>query len=114
VAQAPQMTAGTGRFDTRVMQRLGARVYCKVGAEGMFCAAFPERGLGVAVKMDDGNTARASEVAMAALIEAFVDLDEPQAAFVRTLSDLAQTNRNGLEVGRLRAAPALRALATTR
>ena len=66
------MVAGSGRFDTRVMQRLGERVFCKVGAEGVYCAALPERGLGVAIKIDDGNTARAAEVVMAALIEAFV------------------------------------------
>ena len=67
VAAAPFMVAGTGRFDTRVMQRLGARVFCKVGAEGVYCAALPEAGLGVAIKIDDGNIARAGEIAMAAV-----------------------------------------------
>ena len=56
---------GSARFDTRVMQRLGERVFCKVGAEGVYCAALPDQGLGVAIKMDDGNTARAAEAAMA-------------------------------------------------
>jgi L-asparaginase II len=56
VAAAPFMVAGTGRFDTRVMECLGERVFCKVGAEGVYCAALPERGLGVALKIDDGNT----------------------------------------------------------
>jgi L-asparaginase II len=41
VARAPFMVAGSGRFDTRVMQRLGERVFCKVGAEGVHCAACP-------------------------------------------------------------------------
>jgi L-asparaginase II len=41
VASVPFYVAGSGRFDTRVMQRLGERVFCKVGAEGVFCAAFP-------------------------------------------------------------------------
>ena len=59
VAAAPFMVAGTGRFDTSVMARLGERVFCKVGAEGVFCAALPQRGLGVAIKIDDGNNARA-------------------------------------------------------
>jgi L-asparaginase II len=63
------MVAGTGRFDTRVMQHLGERVFCKVGAEGVYCAALPELGLGVAIKMDDGNTARAAEVVMAAVLQ---------------------------------------------
>jgi L-asparaginase II len=110
VAAAPFMVAGTGRFDTRVMERLGAKVFCKVGAEGVFCAALPERGLGVAIKVDDGNNARACEVVMAAVIEALVDLDDAQAAWMRTLSELKLSNWNGIEVGQLRAAPALRAL----
>ena len=110
VAAAPFMVAGTGRFDTRVMERLGVKVFCKVGAEGVFCAALPERGLGVAIKVDDGNNARACEVAMAAVIEALVDLDDAQATFMRTLSELTLSNWNGIEVGQLRAAPALRAL----
>ena len=110
VASAPFMVAGTGRFDTRVMERLGERVFCKVGAEGVFCAALPDRGLGVAIKIDDGNTARACEVVMAAVIEAFVALDDAQAAFMRSLSELPLVNWHGIEVGRLRAATVLRSL----
>lgn len=110
VARAPMMVAGSGRFDTRVMERLGERVFCKVGAEGVYCAALPEQGLGVALKMDDGNTARAAEVVMAAVIEALVSLDEAEAAFMRGFSDMTMHNWNGLEVGGLRAAPVLRRL----
>ena len=111
VAKAPYMVAGDGRFDTRVMARLGARVFCKVGAEGVYCAALPERGLGVAIKIDDGNNARAAEVVMAAVIEAFVTLDDGEATFMRGFSDLQMKNWNGIEVGALRAARALRTLA---
>ena len=110
VAKAPFMVAGTDRFDTRVMERLGERVFCKVGAEGVFCAALPERGLGVAIKIDDGNNARACEVVMAAVIEAFVALDDEQATLMRSLSDVRLSNWNGIEVGRLTAAPVLRML----
>ncbi len=109
VARHPFMVAGTGRFDSLVMERLGERVFCKVGAEGVFCAAFPERGLGVAIKIDDGNNARAAEVAMAAVVEAFVKLDDGEASFMRGLSDVTLRNWNGIEVGALRATPELRA-----
>ena len=109
VARAPFMVAGTGRFDTRVMERLGERVFCKVGAEGVYCAALPERGLGVAIKMDDGNNARACEVAMAAAAEAFVALDDGEAAFMRSLSNVPLKNWNGIQIGALRAAGPLRA-----
>jgi L-asparaginase II len=101
VVKAPFMVGGTDRFDTRVMQRLGKRVFCKVGAEGVYCAALPERGLGVALKIDDGNNARAAEVVMAALIEAFVALDDSEARLMRTLSEVTLKNWNGIAVGRL-------------
>ena len=108
VAKAPFMVAGTGRFDTRVMEQLGERVFCKVGAEGVYCAALPGCGLGIAIKVDDGNNARAAEVVMAAVIEAFVPLDAADAAFMRGFSDAAIRNWNGIEVGRLHAGEALR------
>jgi L-asparaginase II len=107
VAAEPTMVAGTGRFDTRVMERLGTRVFCKVGAEGVYCAALPDRGLGVAIKVDDGTT-RAAEVAMATVIEALVALDDADAAFVHTLADATSSNWNGRVVGRVTAGAALR------
>jgi L-asparaginase II len=107
IAAAPFMVAGSARFDTRVMERLGQRVCCKVGAEGVFCAALPERGLGVAIKIDDGNNARAAEVAMAAVIEACLSLTGADAAGLHALSHPRLHNWNGIEVGRLRPASAL-------
>ena len=89
------------------MQRLGEAVCCKVGAEGVYCAALPSLGLGVALKMDDGNTSRACEVAMAALLEKLLPLNEADAAFMHSLSDLRLGNWNGVEVGRLQPAPTL-------
>ena len=104
VAKAPFFVGGSGRYDTRVMERLGARVFCKVGAEGVYCAALPEAGLGIAIKMDDGNTARAAEVVMAAVIEARAGLDDAEREFMRGFSDATLRNWNGIEVGALRAA----------
>ncbi len=108
VAAAPFSVAGTGRFDTRVMQRFGERVCCKVGAEGVYCASLPAQGLGIAIKMDDGNTARAAEVVMAAVIEALLPLDEAERAFMQGFSTLPLKNCNGLEIGALQASPTLR------
>jgi L-asparaginase II len=108
VAAEPWFVAGSGRFDTRLMERLRERVFCKVGAEGVHCAALPELGLGVAVKMDDGNTSRACEVVMAALVEKLLPLADADAAFVRGFSDVKQRNWNGIEVGALRASTVLR------
>ncbi len=104
VAKAPFMVAGSGRFDTRVMTLLGERVFCKVGAEGVHCAALPELGLGVAIKIDDGNNARACEVVMASVIERLVPTGDAERAAIHALADVALVNWNGIEVGRLRAA----------
>lgn len=108
IAAQPFMVAGSGRFDTRVMQRLGARVCCKIGAEGVYCASLPERGWGVALKMDDGNTSRAAEVVMATLIESLLPLSSDDAKAMRELSELALSNWQGRRVGSLRAAPDFR------
>lgn len=109
IAAQPFMVAGSGRFDTRVMQLLGERVCCKIGAEGVYCASLPERGLGVALKMDDGNTSRAAEVVMAALIEALLPLQPRESEQMRSLSEVTLHNWQGRRVGGLRAAPAWRA-----
>jgi len=67
----PWFVAGMGRFCTRAMALMPGRLFVKTGAEGVFCAAFPELGLGLALKCDDGAP-RAAEAMMAAAIEAFV------------------------------------------
>ena len=104
IAGAPFMVAGSGRFDTRVMQQLGERVCCKVGAEGVFCAAFPTAGLGVAIKIDDGNNSRAAEIVMASVIESILAPTGSDAETIRALSHPALRNWNGIAVGGLRPA----------
>jgi len=89
------------------MGHFGQRVFCKVGAEGVYCASLPELGLGIALKMDDGNTARAAEVAIVALVESLLPLDDADRAFVAPLRDVELRNWNGRLVGRLAAATGL-------
>ena len=108
VAAEPFMVAGSRRFDTIVMGALGLKAFTKTGAEGVYCAALPEQGLGIAVKCDDG-AGRAAEAVMAAVICAFVPMTEAQRAIVSPYADKAIVNWNGIETGRLRAAAELRA-----
>lgn len=100
-AAAPQMVAGTGRFCTDVMRLFGERVFVKTGAEGVFCGAFPERGLGFALKIDDGAT-RASEVTAAALIARFVAMSESEVVEFERFRRPRQRNWRGFETGGLR------------
>jgi len=102
-AAYPWHVAGTGRFCTEIMQRFGAGLFVKTGAEGVFCAALPKQGLGIAVKCDDG-AGRAAEVMLAATLSQLLPDDraalEP---FVRP----TLRNWNGTTIGALRPAEAL-------
>ncbi|WP_430512982.1 asparaginase [Pannonibacter phragmitetus] len=97
----PFMVAGTGRFCTRAMEGLRQRVFVKTGAEGVFCAAIPELGLGIALKCDDGAS-RASEVMMAAVLEAFLDLNDDEARLLADLRQPVLKSRRDAEVGLIR------------
>ncbi|MBO6948007.1 MAG: asparaginase [Rhodospirillales bacterium] len=63
----PFMIAGPGRFDTDIMGALAGRVATKGGAEGVHIAIIPEKGLGIALKTEDGER-RAGDVAMCKLL----------------------------------------------
>jgi L-asparaginase II len=51
----PVNVGGPGRFDTDLIQTTGGRVLAKAGAEGVHGVSVPERGLGLAIKVDDGS-----------------------------------------------------------
>jgi L-asparaginase II len=77
----PYLVAGRHRACTALMEH--AAVAVKIGAEGMMCAAVPDRGIGVALKVEDGG-ARAAEPAIVHAL-ALLDLLDPRAvpAFAR-------------------------------
>jgi L-asparaginase II len=106
VALHPFMVAGTGRFDTKMMELLGERAFLKVGAEGVYCAAFPELGYGIAIKADDGNS-RAAEAMMAGVVLRFLPLSDAERSAVEALAQPVLKNWNGIEVGQIRISPAL-------
>jgi L-asparaginase II len=97
----PFMVAGSGRFCTDVMPLFAGRLFLKGGAEGVYCAAFPESGIGVALKIDDGAT-RASEVAMAAVIAALLESDGAQSSAFRHRLTTPVKSRRGVTVGEMR------------
>jgi L-asparaginase II len=103
VAAAPLMVAGTGRFDTRVMEALGMRAFVKVGAEGVYCGALPEAGIGFAVKCGDG-AGRGAQVATAALLRRFLKPGGQAAALLDELERPVLHNWNRIAVGSLRPA----------
>jgi L-asparaginase II len=105
-AQKPWHVAGTGRFCTEIMQLFGERVFVKTGAEGVYCGALPEQGLGIALKCDDG-AGRAAQAVMAALIARFLPLGDAERAALAHYAHPKLHNWNGFEIGALRVTGAI-------
>jgi L-asparaginase II len=61
----PLLVAGTGRLCTDLMAAWPGRVLAKIGAEGVYSAALPAEGIGIALKVEDGDM----RVAATALLE---------------------------------------------
>ena len=67
MAAHPGLVAGTGRFDSDVIRASGGRILAKIGAEGVYGACVVPLGLGVAVKVEDGDM-RSAPAALAAIL----------------------------------------------
>ena len=87
MAAEPYMVAGAGRFCTRIMEVTGESALIKTGAEGVYCAALPGPGLGIAVKIDDG-AGRAAELVMGALLRHLGILDAANSVIARNTMQL--------------------------
>jgi L-asparaginase II len=89
----PGMVAGTGRFDTKLME--ATDLIAKSGAEGIFAAASPvEPGWGLALKISDGASRAVAPAVLAALAE----------RGVRVLEEIevgAVTDLHGEKVGKV-------------
>ena len=99
MAAEPFMVAGTNRFCSDVITASGGRALVRTGAEGVFCGALPELGLGIALKVDDGAT-RAAEQLMGRLLRRLEVIEDDD-----RLSGLLEPrvlNRAGLAVGQVR------------
>ncbi|MGY6633635.1 MAG: asparaginase [Alkalilacustris sp.] len=99
----PGLVAGEGRACTGLMRAMAGRAAVKTGAEGVFVAILPDRGLGVALKIADG-AGRAAETAIAALLVRLGALD-PDAPGVARWRSPEITNWRGLQTGHIAPAP---------
>jgi L-asparaginase II len=100
---SPVLVAGDGRLDTVVMAALAPEIFMKGGAEGVHCAALPELGLGIALKIDDGAK-RAAERALSEVLVALV----PRAMHVLAAQLEGELlNWRGISIGRLTASAEL-------
>ena len=99
----PEMVRGTGGFDTVAMRAGKGRFATKTGAEGVHIAIVPEKRLGVAIKVEDGNN-RATPVVMTALLDRLGVLDDAARNALAGFATTPVDNVAGRHVGDIRLA----------
>jgi L-asparaginase II len=63
----PELVGGAGRLCTELTRALDGRILAKIGAEGVYSAAWPELGLGLSLKVADGDM-RSAQVALLGVV----------------------------------------------
>ncbi len=101
----PELIGGVERLDTMLMQSVPGKIISKVGADGVWlCALLPSekwpRGLGIALKIEDGDDRRSRPVVA---IEVLKRLGTLSADDLPELSPMPIKNRRGDVVGRVEA-----------
>lgn len=71
MAGHPELVAGKGRFCSELMRAFEGTLVGKTGADASYAIACPARGLGIALKVEDGN----STIAFALAVEVLHQLD---------------------------------------
>ena len=105
MAAHPFYVNGTGGFTTEVMAAVPS-VRVKGGAEGVYAAALPELGLGMALKIDDG-AARAAECAAAHILRGLNCFGAAQEQRLQTFLNPVIVNDAGRDAGAIRPTAAL-------
>ncbi len=96
----PEMVAGTGRFCT-ALNRVGRPyLFAKGGAEGVYCLGHLPSGLGLALKIEDGN-GRATSPAVVEALDRLGWLASAQVAELASHHQPAVVNHAGDVVGRM-------------
>jgi L-asparaginase II len=96
----PELVAGAQRLCTEVMQTFPGEVLAKVGADGVYGVALPQRGLGIALKVESGDN-HGAMVALIAVLDQLGLKPNPAKRLLR-FSRLAVINTREEVVGRIR------------
>ena len=97
----PFLVRGSDGLDTEGMEVFDGRVMLKNGADGVYCGAVIDKGIGFALKIDDGSLS-AAQCAAANLLLAIAEPDEKQRAVLARYARVTNKNLRGIEVGQMR------------
>ncbi|MBT6205311.1 MAG: asparaginase, partial [Rhodospirillaceae bacterium] len=106
MAAYPLMVAGTGRSCSALLDAGKGRFIVKGGAEGVYAAAWPEKGYGVALKIADG-AGRAAEVCVTHILRHIGAIDDETWEALSHWQNPQTHNWAGTRVGELRIASPL-------
>lgn len=98
----PELLSGTGQPGVVLAAVTGGRILVKTGAEGFISAFIPRQGIGIALKIADGE-ARARIPALIAVLAATGLLDADEQAALMPLAEPPVQNSAGAVVGQIRA-----------
>jgi L-asparaginase II len=98
IATNPFMIAGSGRLGSAIIELSGRRTLVKSGADGVYVAALQEQGLGVALKIDDGNSL-AAEVAILSILSHLGGLHADELAQLDGRCRIPISNTRGVVTG---------------
>ena len=100
----PCLVSGTGEPNVRIAEATGGRIVMKGGAEGYVAVFVPDQGIGVALKIADGNS-RARVVALLAVLRELKLLSGSEAAALAPLAEVPVRDSADAVVGRIHACP---------
>lgn len=96
----PELVAGPGRLDTILMNAIPS-IVTKVGAEAVHAVGLVDRGVGIAIKVEDGSR-RGLGPAVVSVLDALGLLGPAERRALEHLSGEQLRNAAGLEVGSVR------------
>ncbi|MGE5701595.1 MAG: asparaginase [Clostridia bacterium] len=98
--QYPEMVSGTNEFCTEVMKVCKSKLIAKAGAEGVYCLGLLDKGIGIAIKAEDGNL-RSAYPAAVEVLKQLGELTPQELEALESFHTPVIKNRKGEHVGRV-------------
>jgi L-asparaginase II len=99
--RAAWFASGTGRFETPFNSESDGKWLAKIGGEGIFCVGFRNRGIGLVVKVIDGNS-RAIPPALLHAMKTWGLIDSSQLQRLKDWVQVERPNSSNVNIGYMR------------
>ncbi|PKM72551.1 MAG: L-asparaginase [Firmicutes bacterium HGW-Firmicutes-16] len=100
MTQHPEMVAGENEFCTELMRATGGKLIGKVGCEAVYCLGIKKDGLGICIKIADGNERAVYPVVIQILRDIGI-LEKSELANLENWNNIILNNNLNEETGRI-------------